>query len=171
MALHKASPKPKCMNRHTEINICAISPIDYAAPPAVNVSVTTLSALIPQATFVHETKAAFTIPFACAIVTVEAAVAPANEVVKYSVNTFCDGQHGLPFFDTYVTVPCAFIVTYKSVPTRFVSSIEYTTLTDGCMDESTQYGLHNLSVRSAVNTWLVAVILCGITLIIVSPFF
>ena len=73
---------------------------NQAAPPAVNVKVTTFKLLMPQATLQQLTNAGFTIPFAWAIVTVEAAVAPAKEVVKYSVNTFCDGQHGLPHLDT-----------------------------------------------------------------------
>ena len=73
---------------------------NQATPPAVNVKVTTFKLLMPQATLQQLTNAGLTMPFACAIVTVEAAVAPAKEVVKYSVNTFCEGQQGLPDLET-----------------------------------------------------------------------
>ena len=66
----------------------------------MNDNVITLIADMPQATFIHETKAGFTVTFACSIVTDEADVAPVNDVVKYSVNTFCAGQQALPFFGT-----------------------------------------------------------------------
>ena len=66
----------------------------------MNDNVITFIADIPQATFIHETNAGFTVPLACSIVTEEAEVAPVNDVVKYSVNTFCAGQQVLPFFGT-----------------------------------------------------------------------
>ena len=60
----------------------------------------TFFAAIPQATLQQLTKAGEMIPFACSMVIVDADVAPANDVVKYSVNTFCEGQQGLPFLAT-----------------------------------------------------------------------
>ena len=87
----------------TEVNTIFAMPhitMRYAAPPAVNVSVITFFAAMPQATLQQFTNAGLVMPLACVIVTVEAFVAPANDVVKYSVNTFCEGQQGLPFFDT-----------------------------------------------------------------------
>ena len=60
----------------------------------------TFIADMPQATFMQETNAGLIVPIAGEIVTEEAEVAPVNDVVKYSVNTFCAGQQALPFFGT-----------------------------------------------------------------------
>ena len=55
---------------------------------------------MPKATLQQLTLYGLTMPLACAIVTDDADVAPGKEIVKYSVNTFCDGQQALPHFDT-----------------------------------------------------------------------
>ena len=67
--------------------------------------------LIPQATLQQLTNDGLTEPLACVIATVVALVAPAKDVVKYSVNTFDFGQQALPLCGTYTAVPCAFTVT------------------------------------------------------------
>ena len=77
----------------------------------VAVTVTTFLQLTPHATLQQFTNAGLTEPLACVIATVVALVAPAKDVVKYSVNTLDLGQHELPFCGTYTTVPCAFTVT------------------------------------------------------------
>ena len=61
--------------------------------------------LTPQATLQQLTNEGETEPLACVIATVVALVAPAKEVVKYSVNTFDLGQQAFPFCGTYTTVP------------------------------------------------------------------
>ena len=82
-----AFPSPRWTKRIALIHIRTIPSIVFYAP-AVNEIVTTFFAATPQATLQQLTKAGITIPFAWATVTVDAEVAPAKEVVKYSVNTF-----------------------------------------------------------------------------------
>ena len=96
------------MNRQHERNIKPTPSMAYAV---VAVTVTTFLQLTPHATLQQLTKAGDTEPLACVTATVVALVVPANEVVKYSVNTLDLGQHELPFCGTYTTVPCAFTVT------------------------------------------------------------
>ena len=56
--------------------------------------------LTPQATLQQLTKAGTTVPLAWLTDAVVALVAPAKDVVKYSVNTLLFGQQEFPFFGT-----------------------------------------------------------------------